>query len=61
MSLVLELKAKIYDQVVINNQSQRAIAALEQQLLDELKKEAQVAPIFAEAPKVDVEAPHNNT
>jgi len=58
MSKVYELKAQIYDQVVINQNSQRQIAALEQQLLAELKKEAKDAPVSSEAPEV---VPHNNT
>jgi ribosomal silencing factor RsfS len=57
-SKVLELKAQIYDQVVILQNSQRQITALEQELLAVLKKEAQEAPVSAEAPEV---VPHNNT
>lgn len=58
---VMELKAKIYDEVVKNNVSQRAIASLEQELLALLKAEseaAQVPVVCAEVPEVSQDSLH---
>ena len=59
---VNDIKAQIYDEVVKHKVAERNIAILEQQLQDELKKDAQPAqPGLALAEKPEESIPHNNS
>ena len=61
-SSVLELKAKIYDELVKKTVAERNIAILEQQLQQVPQEPVQVSPAIPEEPAVSlVPPPHNNT